>query len=116
MTNFERLIATVLIEQHKLLQEILKLEKCTMAQIDDLIAAVTKDANDTQALISGVAAEVSALNASIVALQAQVAAGAAPDLTAVIASVNAIDTLVTNATPPVAPVVAGVTTAPGSTT
>jgi hypothetical protein len=73
----------------------LKLEKI-MAQIDDLNAALAKATTDTQTLISGVAAEVASLQAQLAALQS---ANPAVDLTAAIASVNNIDSLVSAATP-----------------
>ena len=58
--------------------------------LDDLNAAVAKATADTQKLVSDVAAQVAAL-------QAALAAAGGPDLTAVTASVNALDAIVTAA-------------------
>ncbi len=65
-------------------------------QLDTLTAAVTKLQGDVTALTSGVATEVASLNATITALQN---ANPTIDLSAVIASVQAIDQIVTAATP-----------------
>lgn len=62
-----------------------------MAQIDDLTAALATATADTQKFIGDVAAQVAAL-------QAQLGQTGAPvDLTAAIASVQALDALVTAA-------------------
>lgn len=67
-----------------------------MTQVSDLTEAVAKLQGDVNTMTTAVAAEVASLNASIATLQA----GAnPPDLTALIASVNAIDAAVTAATP-----------------
>ncbi len=73
-----------------------------MAQIDDLIAKIAelgKDESDYQAREQ---ATVDALNATVADLQKQVAAGAT-DLTAPIASLQAIINAIPSATPPSVP-------------
>jgi hypothetical protein len=62
-----------------------------VTQLDDLTAALATATADTQKLITDVAAKVTALQAQ---LAAATAANPGVDLTAAIASANAIDALV----------------------
>lgn len=71
-----------------------------MAAIDDLSAALDKTTTDTQKLITDVGTQVSGLRAQIVALQAQ---NPSIDLSGVLAKVNALDQLVTQADAATAP-------------
>jgi hypothetical protein len=67
-----------------------KLEKI-LTQLDDLNAALATATTDTQKLITDVGTKVAALTAQLAAAQA---ANPSVDLTAAIASANAIDALV----------------------
>lgn len=69
-----------------------------MTQLDDLTAAVAKAQADFNTFSTNVSTKVAALQAQIAALQA---ANPGVDLTAVIASVNALDAAVVAATPAV---------------
>jgi len=62
-----------------------------MTQLDDLTAALATATTDTQKLITDVGAKVADLQAQ---LAAAIAANPGVDLTAAIASANAIDALV----------------------
>lgn len=70
-----------------------------MTQLDDLNAALTQAAIDTKNLLTDIAAQVAALKAQITALQGQTA----PDLSAAIAAVTALDATVKAADPGVTP-------------
>jgi hypothetical protein len=82
--NIERIIAELLVL-------IVKNQEKMMAQIDDLTAALATATTDTQKLITDVGTKIAALTAQLAAAQA---ANPGVDLTAAIASANAIDALV----------------------
>lgn len=77
----------------ELLLLLIKRMDTVMAQIDDLAAALATATTDTQTLIADVAAEVAALKAALGT------AGQPVDLTAAIASANALDAMVKAADP-----------------
>jgi len=66
-----------------------------MTQLDDLNAALAQATTDTATLLADISAQVTALKAQLAALQGQTA----PDLTAAIAAVNALDATVKGADP-----------------
>ncbi len=103
MPNFDETAHDQREETNRLLQAILDLLGGQVSQLDDLMAAVAADQAATDsavALLNSLQDQVTALQASVADLQAQIDAGAAVDLTAVTAQVQALADSLTAAEAP----------------